>query len=72
MSDQVTNVVADVHTALEYAVHDLTHQDGDGSTIENKNLCGHRVIPTVDTTVIFVCSDVVISWSRSDYEFCLT
>ena len=33
MSDQVTNVVADVHTALEYAVHDLTHQDGDGSTI---------------------------------------
>ena len=37
MSDQVTNVVADVHTALEYAVHDLTHQYGDGSTIENKN-----------------------------------
>ena len=34
MSDQVTNVVADVHSALEYAVHDLTHQDGGaGSTI---------------------------------------
>ena len=47
MSDQVTSVVADVHTGLEYAVHDLTHQDGDGSTIENKNLCRHRVIPTV-------------------------